>query len=98
MIKMEAYVDTPNASRYLIQLCKHFRHKATAEWTETEGRVEFPFGLCIMRVEGEQLLIDCEVRTAEELGRMRYVLDDHIRRFAWRESLTFNWSEDQTES
>lgn len=93
MMKAQAQVATPNASRYMIQLCKHFQHKVPAEWTEQSAEVQFPFGLCLMRVEGERLIMDCEAEAPKGLGRMREVLDDHLTRFAWREKLSLSWEE-----
>lgn len=96
MIKAQAYVETEKASRYLQQLCKHFKHKVPAEWDEKKGRTEFPFGLCLMEADDQQLTITCEAPTAEAFNRMRFVLDDHLERFAWKEELKLSWS-DQNE-
>ena len=39
-----AKTATPNAGKYLAQLCKHFQHKLPAEWAEKAGSIEFPIG------------------------------------------------------
>ena len=37
-----AAVETENASKYLVQLCKHFAHKVDVDYDQTQARVEFP--------------------------------------------------------
>lgn len=91
MIEGQAHAITPNASRYLMQLCKHFRHKVPADFTEVQGRVDFPFGLVVMSVSGDQLNIDCRAESLEAFLKLQYVLDDHLKRFAWREKLELSW-------
>lgn len=93
MIKRQAQVSTPNASRYLKQLCKHFSHKAAAEFDDASGRVEFAFGLCLMQAKDEQLTMECETDTPEAFARMRSVLDDHLKQFAWREDIKLSWND-----
>lgn len=93
MIKAEARVRTERASRYLVQMCKHFRHKVEAEWTDVSGRVDFAPGLCHMRVEDGKLVIQCEAANERELGRVKYILGDHLTRFAWREEIEMTWEE-----
>lgn len=94
MIQREASIKSEKASRYLMQLCKHFAHKAPVEFDETKGRVEFPFGLCLMQAEGGLLTLNCESPSPEAFARMRFVLDDHVKRFAWKEELELQWGDD----
>ncbi len=91
MIKAKAHVETEKASRYLQQLCKHFKHKVPAEWDEHQARVEFPFGLCLMNADEKLLTMDCEAPSDETFARMKFVLDDHLERFAWKEELKLTW-------
>ena len=91
-INARAQVTTTNASRYLMQLCKHFRHKVSVEFDAHNGRVDFPFGLCLMEVSGDVLTLDCQSGSAEDMDRMRHVLDDHLERFAWKEKLQLSWT------
>jgi hypothetical protein len=48
----EATVSSEKASRYLIQLCKHFAHKTPAEYDASQGRVDVQPGLCLMSAVG----------------------------------------------
>lgn len=88
-------VATPNASRYLQQLCKHFAHKVAVDFDPQSARVDFPFGDCRMRADGEALQIDCVCPSPEALARTRFVIDDHLTRFSWREKPQIVWTEIQ---
>lgn len=80
--------DTPDASKYLQQLAKHFAHKidvrfdaGSADFTLRSGRVhlEAANGALIARIEADddQALTDaCQV------------IDRHLAVFAFREELT----------
>ncbi|WP_146344103.1 DUF2218 domain-containing protein [Falsiphaeobacter marinintestinus] len=82
--------DTPNASKYLQQLCKHFSHKATVEFTPETGSLELPVGSAQMTADGQTLTIKV---TGEDLPRMRMVIDKHLERFAFREDFKhMNWA------
>jgi Uncharacterized protein conserved in bacteria len=84
-------VATPNASRYLQQLCKHFAHKVTVEYTPQEAKVDFPFGDCRMWADEAELRIECASDSEDALARARFVIDDHLGRFAWREKPAIVW-------
>ncbi|PVB62392.1 DUF2218 domain-containing protein [Labrenzia sp. 011] len=83
--------ETASASKYLQQLCKHFAHKVPAEWDSASGKVCFPFGSCRMEASPTSLTIRCEADEEQKIDRMKYVIDDHLERFAWREKLTLEW-------
>jgi len=96
MIHRDASIRSDKASRYLQQLCKHFAHKVPVKFDKTSGRVEFPFGLCLMQAEDDVLTMQCEAESDEGFSRMRYVLDDHVKRFAWKEKLELQWDGERT--
>lgn len=75
------------ASRYLQQLCKHFAHKAPASHTETEGRVELPGGVLTLAATDAALQIRVDGDGPREIAKARYILEDHLIRFAFRENL-----------
>ncbi|WP_404379157.1 DUF2218 domain-containing protein [Caenispirillum salinarum] len=91
-----ARTESPAAARYLGQLSKHFAHKITVEYapdaTPPETLAHFPWGTCRMRAEDGALTVEAAADTAEGLERIRHVVDDHLRRFAWREKLELFWS------
>lgn len=87
-----ALVTTQKASRYLVQLCKHFGHKVPAEWSETDGVVRFEPGTCRMAATGEALTLSCESATPDALAVVQDVVASHLVRFAWKEELTVSWT------
>lgn len=90
----QATTQTRSASKYLRQLCKHFAHKVPADWTETTGNVTFPWGACEMSANETSLTITCQAKNESDMARMKAVIDDHLERFAWREELRLQWSQD----
>lgn len=94
----EAFVGTAvfrtgKASRYIAQLCKHFAHKVEASFSETEGRADLPGSLLLLRATPETLEIELRSDSLKEFTKGRYIVEDHIVRFAFREKLyCLNWS------
>ena len=95
VIRSSCYVPTERAPRYLGQLCKHFAHKVPSTHSDdrTEGHVQFPFGECRLTADADGLHIRIESRSAENMARARYVVTDHVKRFAFREKPEIEWSE-----
>jgi len=85
-------VPTAHASRYLQQLCKHWSHKFPVNFTPHNGRIELPLGVCILDADadGLGLLLDT---ASDQLTRMEDVVAEHIKRFAFKEELRFDWVE-----
>lgn len=82
--------QTPNASRYLQQLCKHFGHKVPTTFTANEGRITFPFGECELTAS-ETALTMRVTAGAFKLRKLERVITDHLARFAFRETPTLTW-------
>ncbi|MGE0847888.1 MAG: DUF2218 domain-containing protein [Flavobacteriaceae bacterium] len=95
MYVISTTVGTESASKYLQQLCKHFAHKAPATFDAQRGEVAFPFGNCTMEADDKALSIRCEAPEEEQILRCRFVIDDHLTRFAWREKLSIDWKNEQ---
>ena len=76
---------TPNGSKFLQQLCKHFGHKREVSFTETEGTCAFDFGTAYMTADAEGLTVRFEYEVPEMLERAHMVIDKHLARFAFRE-------------
>ncbi len=92
-LKHVAHVTTPQASKYIAQLCKHFAHKITVDFDDQQGRAEFPWGICHMHASPEVLTLACEAADAEGLERVKAVIADHLVRFSWREPVSVTWTE-----
>jgi hypothetical protein len=91
MVQSQALVETQNASRYLVQLCKHFAHKIPVDYDPRKGRAEFPFGLCLMEARDDRLVLQCEGADEAALGRVQDVVQKHLEGFAFRENPKIEW-------
>ncbi|PBC23069.1 DUF2218 domain-containing protein [Mesorhizobium sp. WSM4307] len=86
-----ADVPTEHASRYLQQLCKHWAHKFPVEFDPTHGTIDLSLGRTVMDADTAALHIVVSTDEAGSLERLESVVADHIKRFAFREELTFDW-------
>ncbi|MEH3147676.1 MAG: DUF2218 domain-containing protein [Methylobacterium frigidaeris] len=87
-----AVVGTPHGSRYLQQLCKHWAHKFETEFDATAGRIVLPLGEARLAADAETLTIDLAAEDPAALPDFRDVVVRHIERFAFRETLRFEWT------
>lgn len=87
MLSSTSVFVTPNASRYIAQLCKHFAHKVSVEYDETRGEAMLPSGRATMTAENGALRFEVFSETEQGLTRGKFIIEDHIVRFAFREKL-----------
>jgi hypothetical protein len=85
-------IPTAHGSRYLQQLCKHWSHKFTVDFTSQNGRIEMSAGVLILDADAEGLGLQLTAEP-DTLARMEDVVAEHLQRFAFREALQFNWVE-----
>jgi len=85
MLSANARFETASASRYLQQLCKHFAHKIAVDFDAQRGIAELPPGPATLRADDAGLDMTVTAADAEGLARGRFILEDHLRRFAFRE-------------
>lgn len=81
-----AHLQTDHGSRYLQQLCKHFAHKVTVDYDASSGRVDLPSGPARMTADATGLSVEITAEDEDGLVRARHIIDDHLKRFAHRES------------
>ena len=92
MPSSHADVATEHASRYLQQLCKHWAHKFPVEFNPTHGTIDLTsLGRTVMDADATALHIVVSTDEAGSIERLESVVADHIKRFAFREELTFDW-------
>jgi uncharacterized protein len=92
MVRSTADVATEHASKYLQQLCKHWSHKMVTEFDPASGRVDFPSGAQLY-LEADSSSLHLKLDASEDsLTRMEGVVADHLKRFAFREELVFDWA------
>ena len=98
-------VPTENASKYLQQLCKHWSHNLTVEFTADQGTVTFPHdargaswpGDATLTMKADATHLDCRLTASanEQLQGLKGAVERHLDRFAFREApLKFEWRED----
>ena len=83
--------ETPNARRYLTQLCKHWSHRFEVRFDDVAGEIPLPMGPCRLRAEPDRLEIELEAAEPDQLDRMEEVVSDHLKRFAFREPFEVAW-------
>jgi len=87
-----AVLTTPNASRYLQQLCKHFQHKRPVSFDPRQGHIAFSQGTCALSADDDTLTLQLEALDADTMPQLQDVVARHLVRFAFREDLTVAWS------
>ena len=92
MPTMTARVPTPNASRYLVQLCKHWSHNCSVAYDAEHGTIDLGSDRrCEMWAKEARLVVTVEA-DSDKLPRLQEVVADHLQRFAHREgALVFDW-------
>ena len=97
-----AAVPTTHGSRYLQQLCKHWAHNLTVEFTPEHGTVAFPRdvrgadfpgdALATFDAQAETLGVRIDATSPEQRDALKDVVARHLDRFAFREApLRFDW-------
>ena len=100
-----ARVPTANGSRYLQQLCKHWSHKLTVDYTAGRGRVVFPRdargadwpgeGVVTFAAEADALTCRIEASAPDQRDGLKGAVARHLDRFAFREApLAFDWRDE----
>lgn len=84
-------VKLSEPGRYLTQLCKHFGHKLETEQNGNTGTVHFYYCTCTLTADDEVLNMILSNIKEEHVAEMEEVLDDHLKRFAFREEPDIKW-------
>ena len=93
-MNLQGTFQTPHASKYLQQLCKHFAHKIDVDFTETEGTARFNFGPARLTADEVTLTVRFDLQDQAATESAKGVIDKHLERFAFRENFThMDWSE-----
>ncbi|MEO6216680.1 MAG: DUF2218 domain-containing protein [Sphingomonas bacterium] len=97
-----ASVPTPSGSKYLQQLCKHWSHNLTVEFTAEHGTVIFPKdargadhpgdALVTFDAGADALQVRIDATSPAQLEGLKGAVARHLDRFAFREApLPFDW-------
>jgi len=98
----EASVPTQSGSRYLQQLCKHWTHNLTVEFTPDEGTIVFPRdargadfpgdALVTLKAQPDALQVRIDATSPAQRDGLKGAVARHLDRFAFREApLPFDW-------
>lgn len=97
-----ALVPTPNASRYVQQVCKHWAHNLDVTFDAAQGRIVFPrdargaawAGDAVVTLTARPDALECAIVASEpgQLAGLKGAVERHIDRFAFREApLSYPW-------
>jgi hypothetical protein len=93
MLVTQAKIPTAHASRYLQQLSKHWSHKFDVAFDATTSTIPFSEDRTAeLAATEDHLQITLRVADEETRDRMRKVIEDHLNRFAFRETLEYAWT------
>ncbi len=87
-----ARVSTENASSYLRKLCQHWSHKFPVNFDAQHGTIDLAACKCILDAEENELKVRLELAAEGDEAQLQKVVEEHIKRFAFRESLVFDWN------
>jgi hypothetical protein len=104
MFETTARVPTRNGSRFLQQLCKHWSHNLSVEFTPETGKVIFPKNArgadwpgdatLTLAVQKDALVCRLEASAEAQRDALKDAVARHLDRFAFREApLTFDWQD-----
>ena len=85
MISSSARFETPNASKYLQTLCKHFAHKTSVSFDAHRGQAQLSPGPAEIRADRTGLHITVTGPDRDGLDRAKGIVERHLLRFAFRE-------------
>lgn len=86
-----AVIPTSKSAVYLARLCKHFSHKVPASWDDTQGKVLFAMGSCLMSATDTELHVRCIADNSDDLGEILDTMKGHFDRFASKDQLILQW-------
>ncbi|MDT0684323.1 DUF2218 domain-containing protein [Roseicyclus sp. F158] len=93
MTRSTANVATEHASRYLQQLAKHWSHRFEVAFDPTEARIDFGEGANVhLAAAADVLTVSIEKDGTRDIETLETVVADHLKRFAFREELQFDWT------
>lgn len=90
-----ASVPTENASSFLRKLCQHWSHKFTVSYDDRHGWIELPAATYILDTADHSLNARMELKEEANQARVEKVVEEHLQRFGFRETLVFSWNSAQ---
>jgi hypothetical protein len=79
------------------KLGQHWSHRFAVTFNdENSCIIELPNGTCELSAGSEQLKIRLVISPEGDRGRFEQVVEEHLRRFAFKEELVFTWVRTET--
>ena len=85
MLVSTSRLETPNASKYMQSMCKHFAHKVAVEYDDTRAHADLPPGRAQFNADESGLHIEVTGADDEGLTKAKGIVESHLLRFAFRE-------------
>lgn len=97
MLTSSARFETPNGSKYMQQLFRHFAHKIEVEVDAHHGRATLGPGPLEMEADAGGLSVKVSAEDVRGIIEARYIVDKHLVVFAFRDGFSgFAWTLDET--
>jgi hypothetical protein len=90
-----AEVSTANGAVLMRHLCQHWGHKFPVECGPTAGRIELPQAECVLTAGADRLDVRVELADGADRARLETVVEEHLKRFGFREQLVFAWTREE---
>lgn len=91
----KAEVMTTNGAVLMRHLCQHWGHKFPVECGVSTGRIELPQAVCALIAGPDALQVRAELADGADQTRMETVVEEHLKRFGFREELIFAWTREE---
>ena len=88
----KADVSTASAVSYMKQLCRHWAHRFPVEFDDERGTIELTQARCVLVASPETLAVSVEIQEGADQERIEKVVEEHLQRFGFRETLVFQWT------
>lgn len=82
MVSSNAIVSIERPERYAKQLASHLGNKIEAVEIPTGWHLNFGIGIAVISWTESSLNLQASSETAEDLEKIQFVLDKHLRKFA----------------
>jgi hypothetical protein len=90
-----AEVKTTNGAVLMRHLCQHWGHKFRVECGVSSGRIELPQAVCVLKAAPDALEVRVELADGADQARIETVVEEHLKRFGFREELVFAWNREE---
>ena len=82
MNRFEGEAATSDAPRVIRRLCKHWSHKYTTQFDDTQGTIQLNDVLVTLRAAPDRVLVTLENPAGDIPERLKGVVAEHMQRMA----------------